>query len=181
MWIRFLYLCLKEVFVSHKSDIFLTAKVPLRVWLNDLDIYRHVNNGRYFSLMDLGRVPIWGKSTGLDKTLRKNKMYFVVASETITFRKSLTLGNKYAIHSRIRGFDDRSMYLEQRFVVGKEIYARGFVRMKLLRRTGGSVGMAELAEMMNFDLSAHPAPSWAEGWNNFSRLPAVNEAAIADW
>jgi len=44
-----------------------SSRLPLRVWPNDLDLFGHMNNGRYLTLMDLGRLQIVMKS-GLLRT-----------------------------------------------------------------------------------------------------------------
>ena len=35
-----------------------TSEVRLRVWPSDLDFNLHMNNGRYFTVMDLGRIDL---------------------------------------------------------------------------------------------------------------------------
>lgn len=180
LFIRFLFVLLKNVIAPKRKDIFSVGEVSLRVWINDLDLYRHVNNGRYLSLMDIGRIPLlWG--TGLGKTLTKHKMHFVVVGETIAFRKSLKLNMKYRIHSRILGFDDRSVYIEQRFLVKNEIYARGIVRMKLVKYSGGTVDIAGLSKIMGIDLSAHPIPQKIADWNNINHLPPSSVLTESEW
>src|SRR5690554_531095 len=64
------------------------GRMTLRVLPTDLDVNNHVNNGVYFSLMDLGRFDLLHRS-GAWATMMKKGFYPVVASETITFRKSL--------------------------------------------------------------------------------------------
>ena len=39
-----------------------TASLPLKVLPTDIDIAMHVNNGMYFSLMDLGRFDLMARS-----------------------------------------------------------------------------------------------------------------------
>jgi hypothetical protein len=41
---------------------------PFRCWFTDLDILRHMNNGKYFSIMDLARVDLMIRA-GLYKKL----------------------------------------------------------------------------------------------------------------
>ena len=37
---------------------------PFRCWFTDLDVLRHMNNGKYFSIMDLARVDRILKKSG---------------------------------------------------------------------------------------------------------------------
>ena len=39
-----------------------TGSLHMRVWPTDLDVLMHMNNGRYLSLMDLGRVDLLVRS-----------------------------------------------------------------------------------------------------------------------
>jgi acyl-CoA thioesterase FadM len=68
------------------------AETSFRVWPTDLDILMHMNNGKYLSLMDLGRIDLMQRC-GAAKVLKANKIFPVVAAETIHFRKSLKLFN----------------------------------------------------------------------------------------
>ena len=73
----------------------------------------------------------------------------MVASETITFRKSLELWQRFTVESRLLAHDDRSVYMMHRAVVGGEIYAEMIVRARFLRRTGGIVPHEELFEALH--------------------------------
>jgi acyl-CoA thioesterase FadM len=57
-----------------------------RVWPTDLDIFNHMNNGKFLSLMDVSRFDVMLRS-GSWKKFRKLNWYPVVVAETITFRK----------------------------------------------------------------------------------------------
>ncbi|MFM0739211.1 thioesterase family protein [Paraburkholderia xenovorans] len=39
-----------------------TCVTPFRVWFNDLDVLFHMNNGRYFTILDLARVDLMMRS-----------------------------------------------------------------------------------------------------------------------
>ena len=80
----------------------------------------HVNNGMYFSLMDLGRFDLMVRS-GVWKTMRRRGWSPVAAGETIAFRKSLQLWQQYTIETRIIGLDAKAIYFEQRMVSDDEI------------------------------------------------------------
>ena len=90
----------------------------------DLDINRHMNNGVYFSIMDVARFDMLVRN-GVWRAFRSKGWYPVVASETITFRKSLSLWQRFTIESKLLGYDDRAVYIEQRFVRPGRRRARG--------------------------------------------------------
>ncbi|MDQ1606249.1 MAG: hypothetical protein QOJ18_616 [Microbacteriaceae bacterium] len=161
-------------------DMHDVAYKHMRVLPNDIDILKHVNNGVYFSLMDLGRFElliragVWGR-------MRRAGISPVVASETITFRKSLQLWQRYTLESRIAGYDDKAVYIEQRFVVGGEIYAQAYLRGRFLKKSGGTVGLAELAALLELDLSELTVPEWMDRWAGDVALPSTRAEAPSVW
>ncbi|MGV8852503.1 MAG: acyl-CoA thioesterase, partial [Rhodoglobus sp.] len=64
--------------------------MSLRVLPTDIDVLRHMNNGVYFSIMDLGRMDLLIRAGSWQKLSAKG-YYPVMANETISFRKSLDL------------------------------------------------------------------------------------------
>jgi acyl-CoA thioesterase FadM len=156
------------------------ARMPGRVWPTDLDELRHVNNGVYLSMMDLPRLDLLMRS-GLWRRFRAAGIYPVVASQTITYRKSLRLWQRFEIETRILGYDDRAVYLEQRFVAGGEVYARGYVKGRFLRRTGGVVTIDEISALTGIDTAAHPVPDWLADWSRHVALPSTSRPAPSDW
>jgi acyl-CoA thioesterase FadM len=156
------------------------AHKRMRVLPNDLDILKHVNNGVYFSLMDLGRFELLIRAGVWDR-MRRAGVYPVVASETITFRKSLRLWQRYTLESRIAGYDERAVYIEQRFVVGGEIYVQAFLRGRFLKKSGGTVGLTELAELLEIDVSELTVPEWVERWATDVALPSTRAEAPSVW
>ena len=131
--------------------------------IGDLDELRHMNNGAYLSQLDHARQELVVR-TGLWKRMRDAGMYPVVGAQAIAYRKSLELGQKYVIESRFLGLDDRAAYLEQRFVVDGEVYARAYVQGRFLYDKGGTVPMDELSRVSGMDPVAHPIPEWLHDW-----------------
>jgi len=150
----------------------------------DLDINRHMNNGVYFSIMDVARFDMLVRN-GVWRIMREKGWYPVVASETITFRKSLELWDRFTIESRILGFDDKAVYVEQRFVRpgadgAPEIYATGFIRGRFLRKTGGVVPVSDLVEAFGA-AGGEALPEWIERWGADVALPATRAEAPSVW
>ena len=99
------------------------SRIRLTTLLTDIDLLLHMNNGRYLSLFDLGRWDLLVR-TGLWDVMKTRGWYAVVSSETVTFRKSLNLWQRFDVESRMIGHDDKAVYLEHRAVVDGEVYAR---------------------------------------------------------
>src|SRR5699024_558531 len=110
-------------------------RLPLRVLPTEIDIFGHVNNGMYFSIMDLGRLDMMVRS-GVWKTLRAKGWSGVVSAETISFRKSLKLGHRYDVDTRLIGVDGRTVFFEHRIVVDEEIIAPAYAGTRVTRQAG---------------------------------------------
>lgn len=160
-----------------------------RVWPTDLDILLHMNNGKYLSIMDVARFDLMQR-TGVWGVFKREAWYPVVVAQTISYRKSLNPWMGFAIESRIMGFDEQAVYVEQRFVRpeasggqegGQEVYARAIVRARILRRAGGVVPIAELIERTGADEAAFEVPEEILEWGRATRLPSTREPALSVW
>ncbi len=101
--------------------------VDFRVWPNDLDVNLHMNNGRYLTIMDLGRVDLIVR-VGLMRLIIRRRWAPVVGMATIRFRKSLTPFQKYRLKTRVVCWNDKWTYIEQHFEAGDEIVALAYVK-----------------------------------------------------
>lgn len=95
----------------------------MRVRPGDLDFYLHVNNGVYLQMMDVARSNFLA-DLGAFGLLRDKGWYPVVASSTMKYRRSLQLWDRFEITTRVLGWDERVVYLEQVFTRGGDLCAR---------------------------------------------------------
>jgi acyl-CoA thioesterase FadM len=151
-----------------------------RVWLTDLDELRHMNNGVYLALLDHARLDLMLRS-GMWGKLRAAKVYPVVTAQSIAYRKSLELGQRFQIQSRVIGYDDRAVYVEQRVVAKGEIYARAFVQGRFLRDAGGVAAIDEVGRIVGIVTADFPAPAWLSEWSAQVSLPSTRQPAPSDW
>ncbi|MFT4122677.1 MAG: acyl-CoA thioesterase [Microbacteriaceae bacterium] len=156
------------------------GRIRMRARLTDIDTLGHINNGNYLSLMDLGRVDLMIRSGAWDRLMRL-RVYPVVASSTVSYRRSIDRGVAFTLETRIAGYDERAVYIEQQFVVDGEVYARGLVRGRFLRRGGGTVPTAELVAALGVDPAERPLPAWVQRWAADVALPSTRQPAPADW
>ena len=98
-----------------------------RVMPHDLDLNLHVNNGRYFTLMDLGRVDLLAR-LGLVRPIVAHRWMPVVAAATLRFKRSLDPFDAFTVHTRLLCWDDRWFYLSQHFERDGRVVAEGTVR-----------------------------------------------------
>ena len=161
-------------------DASAVSSIRLTTLPTDIDILRHMNNGRYLSLFDLGRWDLLIR-TGLFDAMKEHGWYAVVSSETVTFRKSLQLWQRFTVESRLYGHDDKAVYQIHRAVVGGEVYAEMIVRARFLRRTGGVVNTAELFEALHRPDNLPPLPQWIVDWAAGAALPSTKAPAPSIW
>jgi acyl-CoA thioesterase FadM len=156
-----------------------TCVTPFRVWLNDLDVLFHMNNGRYLTILDLARVDLMMRS-GLWKHLKAQRWYPVVTLETIRFHRSLELGNRYNVETRVIGWDEKHIFIEQGFVRGETQVALAVVRARFLKRSGGVVTTAELIGLAGIEQQSPALPEWVARWSEAEGGMAFPSSSSSD-
>ncbi|GAB4098723.1 acyl-CoA thioesterase [Sinomonas halotolerans] len=156
-----------------------TSQLRLRVLPTDVDLALHVNNGMYFSLMDLGRFDLMVRSGAWD-TLRARGWSPVVNLETITFRKSLDLWQRYTMATRIIGVDERAIYFEQRMVAGGELYARAYIATRLVS-AAGPVPNEDIFAAVGQPPADLVLPEFLHRWREENALPSTRRPAPHLW
>lgn len=147
-----------------------TAVTPFRVAPTDLDVLGHMNNGRFATLMDLGRADLMRRS-GMSARARRLGWYAVVAGQSITYRRSLTLGQRFELHTRVLGVDENWLYMDQRFTRGDTTVAHAIVRARFLTRAGGSVPHDEIERLVGTIPGTLHVPDWVGEWTSRTRRP----------
>ena len=130
------------------------STVGMRVWPNDLDVQMHMNNGRYLSIMDLGRIDLLVRS-GFFREARRRGWFPLVGAATIEYRRPLRAFERYDLTTRLLGWDDRWFYLEQRFTRVDKLVAVATVKA-MIRGATGAVSTAEAGGAIGF---ASPSPA----------------------
>ena len=153
-----------------------TCVTPFRVWLNDLDVLLHMNNGRYLTILDLARVDLMMRS-GLWRQLNAQRWYPVVTLETIRFHRSLELGNRYNVRTRVIGWDEKHVFIEQGFVRDEVEIALAVVRARFLKRSGGIATSAELMQLAGVMQPSPELPEWVARWSDAEGGMAFQPAA----
>jgi acyl-CoA thioesterase FadM len=153
------------LFSSRKPPVDLFAKclTRFRVWPTDLDVLGHMNNGKYFSVMDLARVDFMIRC-GLAKKMRENDFFPVISAETMHFRKSLKLFMWFDVQTQFFGWDEKHVWLEQIFLRGEEVHARALIKGRILHKSGKKVGMQECIETLGIKTPSPPLPDVIQQW-----------------
>jgi acyl-CoA thioesterase FadM len=141
-----------------------------RVLLNDADIYRHLNNGRYLSVMDLGRLDLIIRM-GIFWRLVRRRWYPVVGSANIRFFRSIDLFQRYEMRSRILCWDEKWFFIEQRFEREGRLMAVALIK-GLFLGPQGKIDPSEVARLAGHDGPSpaipEPVRMWAESDSAFA-------------
>src|SRR5262245_8664317 len=138
--------------------------VRMRVWPNDLDLNLHVNNGRYLALADIARLD-WFVRTGALAIARRERAMPVVGDAIAKFRRDLKLFQKFEVHTRVLGWDQRWGFLEHRFVRGGRVLGVVGVR-GMFKGPNGTIEPQFFLSAVGAKDSSPPLPQWIVEWNS---------------
>ncbi len=162
--LRVLWVFLASVFKPRIKDILSPSELRLRVLPNDLDFNMHMNNGRYLTMMDLGRLDLILR-TGLLKMMLHQKSVPILAASTMRYRLSLDPFEAYTLTTRILGWDEKWTYIEQRFMKGTDVAAIGLVKGCFFdQRSKTTVPTPVLMEKIGYTEPSPPLPPHVIDW-----------------
>ena len=115
LWFRLIWLLCSFSFRRRLTPPLDVSELDFRVWPHDLDTSLHMNNGRYWSLMDLGRTDLMLRS-GLWRAVLRHKWTPVVSAAKIRFRRELKLFTAFRLETRILCWADSWLVMEHRII-----------------------------------------------------------------
>jgi acyl-CoA thioesterase FadM len=163
LWFRLIWLLATSWLRPRLKPPFDVSTLSFRVWPLDLDTSLHMNNGRYWTLMDLGRTDLMLRS-GLWRDVLKHGWTPVVSAATIRFRRELTLFRPFRLQTTILCWAETWMVMEHRIVTtgkgGHDIVAAiALVRVGLYdRKVRGFVTVQRIFEALGTE-AVSPAPT----------------------
>lgn len=162
LWFRLIWMLLTAR-LRGPIQLFDTAVLRLRVLPNDLDLNGHVNNGRYFTLADLGRLDFVIR-TGAARVAIANRAIPVIGDAVAKFRKDLKPFQRYDLQTRLLGWDDKWTFVEQRFVSGGRVAGVVVVR-GLFRSAAGPIRPSTFLAGLSKNVASPSLPDWALAWH----------------
>ncbi len=148
--------------------------VAFRVWANDLDTNLHMNNGRYLTIMDLGRLDLIVRS-GLGAVMLRRRWRPMVGSAMMWFRRSLAPFDRYALKTRVVCWNEKWFWIEQRFERAGDVVAVGAVK-GLFRGPSGNVPTSEVLALLGVTDPPGDLPDWILAWRH---TDALNDSTTA--
>jgi len=142
-------------------------RLEMRVWPHDIDFNLHMNNARYLSMMDFGRMHLLARTRVLEHIVRA-RWTPLVGAVWMTYRRSLPLFARFALTSRMLCWDERWFYIEQTFTGGEGLAALGWVK-GLLRSADGNLDPQRVMEAVAPGAVSPPMPESIALWNELTR------------
>ena len=115
LYFRLLKVLFSQIWRPKLLSILDKSVLTFRVWPNDLDCNWHMNNGRYLTVMDLGRMDLVVRS-GMSRAVSSQDWIPILSSAAIRYRLELKPFQKFHLETHIVGWDDSWFYIEQRFI-----------------------------------------------------------------
>lgn len=154
LYIRLIY----TVFISWwqgRARIDETMVLRFRTWPHDLDLNLHMNNGRYLTLMDLGRMQLLARAGLLAKVVSRGWMP-MIGEVQMRWRRALAPFQAFELRTRLVSWDEKWFFIEQSFYVGETLMAIGQVK-GVIRAKNRNVAGSELLTLAGLP-DAKPGP-----------------------
>jgi acyl-CoA thioesterase FadM len=135
---------------------------PMRVWPADVDTWGHMNNGRYLTVMDLGRTD-WAVRTGVLRVWVRESWSPILGGATIRYKRTLRPLRSYELRTRMLCWDDKWFYFEQRFTRHDRLYAVALAK-GMIRHGGAPVPPSEMATALGVSPESPPIPEAVARW-----------------
>jgi acyl-CoA thioesterase FadM len=141
--------------------------VKMRVWPNDIDFNFHLNNSRYLTCMDYGRIRMLARAGILGIAVR-SRWTPLVGSIDIVYRRSLAVWAPFTLTTRNLCWDERWFYMEQTTRSSEGLASTAWVKA-LFQDRGKNVPPQVIVDMVQPRLVS---PAFSESmlkWNELTR------------
>lgn len=116
LYFRLIYMLIASFFKEKLPSALSTGSLYFHVLPTDLDLNGHMNNGRYLTIMDIGRMDFVLR-VKLAGYVIKNGYIPVLSSAKMRYRIPLMPFEEYELQTRILCWDDKWVFMEQRFII----------------------------------------------------------------
>ena len=127
LWFRFLQR-VQATIGSARLGPMDEGRLQMHTWPTDFDWTGHVGDERYLELMKLGRYLLATRMGILSQMTSKRVTAHVAATE-VQYLDELTMFQSFELVSRVVGWDDKWLFVEQRVERGGKLIAVGRVQL----------------------------------------------------
>ena len=142
-------------------------RVAMRVWPGDIDFNFHLNNSRYLTCMDYGRIHMLAANGILDLVVGR-RWTPLVGSIDIVYRRSLPLWTPFTLASRTLCWDERWFYIEQTIRFRQGLASTAWVKA-LFQDRGKNVAPQLVADIVQPGITSPPVSESLLRWNELTR------------
>ena len=132
--------------------------INLRVLPQDIDLFMELNNGRYVTLLDLGRFG-YGANVKISKFLKANKWSLTIVGTYNEYRFRLRLFQKFTLKTKIFGYDEKWFYFFQKAERNNKTHMASVVKFAFTSKNG-IVLPKEVIKAMGEDYDPNKLPNW---------------------
>ena len=143
-------------------DLFDTVRMEFRVGLLDIDLNLQLNTGKYVKIMDRCRLE-HAVVTGLLHRAIEARTSTVVANTEIAYIRELRPYQRFQVHTRLLGWDDKYSYYDQRFESQRKLHTHALHRLAHMYG-GKTISPQAFQEMTGLTLSSPPLPEYVRDW-----------------
>ena len=142
-------------------------RIHMRVWPNDIDFNFHLNNSRYLTCMDYGRIHMMAANGILTHALKERWMP-LVGSVDVTYRRSLDLFAAFELRTRTLCWDEKWFYMEQSFHAKSGLAAVAWVKA-LFRNKQGNIPPQSIVDVVAPGFVSPPVSESIKQWNEITK------------
>lgn len=143
-------------------SLFDVVSQEYRVRLIDIDSNLQLRTGTYTRIMDRRRRE-HGLLTGLLDHMAKARLNTVLANTEIAYVRELRPYQRFQVHTRLLGWDDKYLYYDQRFDSQNKLHTHALHRLACLHG-GQAAGTSALQEALGHHHPSPPLPEYVENW-----------------
>ena len=135
-----------------------TEKTNLIVLPNDIDLFMELNNGRYVTLLDLGRYS-YGSRFNITKLLKQNNWSLTIAGTYNEYRHRLLLFERFILETKIIGYDENWFYFFQKIQRNGKTHMASIVKFSFTS-INGLVIPKDVIKAMKLNFEPNQLPNW---------------------
>lgn len=132
--------------------------IKLSVWPQDIDPFLELNNGRYVTLLDLGRFA-YGARVDIKDFLKKNQWSLTITGTYNEYRYRLRLFQKFELKTKIIGCDKDWFYFFQKLERNGKTHMASVVKFAFTSQKG-IVKPEEVINAMGEVFDPTQLPKW---------------------
>ena len=135
-----------------------TDSINLIVLPQDIDPFMELNNGRYVTLLDLGRFSL-GAKVNMVSFLKRNNWSLTIIGTYNEYRHRLRLFQRFILKTKIIGYDEKWFYFFQKVERNGKTHMASIVKFAYTSKKG-LVSTKEVITAMDIEYDPNSLPSW---------------------